>query len=392
MAASLVGYAATHSSYGDRKGYTIDNVISYATVQCRSGVTNRDYRWNLAGGLVAATNTAGHAPSITNCTFAGSIPMYANSDQTVTGCGYGSGGIIGLIYQSGSSMSIQNCLNTGTVNARCYAGGIVGHDASTNVAVDCTISDCINVGDVYARKFHASNDIPNGSLDNLAEYGAFVGSDVGASFKLTNCYNNADIADMVGYNDSTQDNCVNTYTASPAAIVFYLGAQEATEASADGKGRSVRLVGKLTGTKESLANYKAVGFLVSVTYNGSGRLEKTEQTTVYSSLLLQGGNGELDSDYSTLTDGFYFAAVFENIPVAFGDATFTVTPYYVDNNDNTVYGDTGYNIINIADGTVAHITVKCACLHSMVIIRRIFFATNVSVSLKDLKYCIISLH
>jgi hypothetical protein len=294
---------------------------------------NSTYRNDVAGGLVAFLNSnisATYGANIQYCTFSGEI----------TSAGSTAGGIVGVVHTGKVYATVADCLNTANISAGINAGGIVGSnwDGSNTTAQKLYIRRSINTARISAT--------------NAGAILGYCGK--AADLQVVNCFNNGAVANIYNYNTTAgqittfkdTDNFNINETIDTA--VSYLGAQK-TELT--GNSRSVRLVGKITATKADLSNYKAIGFVISATYAG-GQVLTVEDTVVYSSMLLQGGDGELDSEYSTLTDGFYFAAVLKDLSAELGEVTFRVTPYYVDAEDTITYGNTGYNVVNIATGTV----------------------------------------
>lgn len=206
VAASLVAYAVTDTSdaCGDSKGYTIENVISSATVGATSAQTNRDFRYNIAGGLVAFSTVSearadtSSVSAIKNSTFAG----------TISEAGYGAGGILACAYQAkeNTGFNITNCLNSGSVTARGYAGGVLGYDCSNNnPVVICTIESCKNSGEVKLGAGAVS-------ADNKCA-GAIIGADVDAGF---------DNVTYVSRKQYTVKNCENTAASVTSFIGYYV--------------------------------------------------------------------------------------------------------------------------------------------------------------------------
>ena len=132
---------------------TIQNVYSNAIV--------KSYKGNGLGGFVGAARKFDTAKDliIENCWFDGKL--------TITDGGTRGGGFIGLtdVANLPKSVSISNCLNSGTItqtgNYASYnydrIGGICGYLTG---AIDVTITDCLNVGNIVA---------------DTAQYGAIIG-------------------------------------------------------------------------------------------------------------------------------------------------------------------------------------------------------------------------
>ncbi len=135
---------------------------------------------NKAGGIAANVWATEGEPAVVNCSNTGAVIGYEwvggivadQSDGVISGCsnsGYVSagaddarfvGGIVGSSYDD-----VENCLNSGIVEAVHYVGGIAG-DTTSNMLV----TGCINVGTVLG----------------LNRVGGIVGDN---SATVTNCYN-----------------------------------------------------------------------------------------------------------------------------------------------------------------------------------------------------------
>lgn len=107
-----------------------------------------------AGGIVGSSTSA----TIENCTNSGTVEAtYFNSYRT-EGSQYNAGGIVGAV----TSSTIKNVLNTGDVTSYKSIGGIAGSATGTASAA-CTISGAVNYGFVY-------------TLNDAGSMGAIIGA------------------------------------------------------------------------------------------------------------------------------------------------------------------------------------------------------------------------
>ncbi len=362
VAASLVAYAQTYYGDGyDSDGFTVENIISYATVASSPATTVRDYRYNIVGGLIAVVDAFQSATTIRNCTFSGTIDTSCYTSQYKNDRkGYAAGGIVGEVYRAtaNGALSFDRCINLGEIDGASYTGGIVGGAASTdqNLVVTFSISNCINDGSVSYRGVGTNL---NTSVTGAA--GAFFGGildngnyDSSRTCTIENCINKyTGLTEFVGLKTGTVNDTNNNVNVSSLngeagtdTLVRYEGLQ-----IKKGTTQSVRFIGCLMATEEELANYDKVGFKITAMYGDSARQVDANGQEVYTSLNGTTADG-WDIVYSA-KDGEYFIAVtLEGLSPALGEVTFVVTPYCV-SGDTTTYGAAKTTTIDMATGEKA---------------------------------------
>jgi len=322
IAASLVGYAYGNSG---SKVWKISNVISYATVTCGTKINSNSVgRFDNAGGIIGACYTNNGQDQITNCTFAGKI----------TAAGDNAGGIIG--YLCSASMKISNCLNAGEINAQGNAGGIVGGDYKTTSAVSgyhmyCYIVNCVNVGAI-------NGDANSGAFFGYATAKAHASSKIQLQQTCVNSY--GAVNEYNGTVDVSHSSLViHDYTSTvDNSGVKYYGFQKSNE-SEGASNRSVRIIGTIS---NELMEANAVGFKVTVVYNGHTQINSSSDTIVYKSLV-QMSNDQMIEEHAPENE-YFFAVVLKDMPTSFGEISVVVTPYYLDG-ETECYGKT--EVINV---------------------------------------------
>ena len=141
-------------SYFESNAMNLGSIVGHGagtfdTIKSEAVVVGHEAR---VGGFIGVNRTSG--TSLTNCWFAGTVTSKEN------GAGLrGTGGLVGVSYTD-SSLFIENCLNSGTVDASAYAykeangnvtvlaGGLVGWFRSGGVL---TIKNSLNVGKVLVN-------------------------------------------------------------------------------------------------------------------------------------------------------------------------------------------------------------------------------------------------
>ena len=165
------------------KGITGDLIL--ANVLARSGyasvincVCNGDVTVIADGSKVTAGGVVGYAPDtdVINCVNNGNITAKTTAAKDIY-CG----GVVGTTASSKIALTIENCINYGTVNTdggnACYTGGTVGCSAAANT----TITNCANAGDVTAISSSASA---------LPYAGGVLGYTNKEGVVVAGCYNN----------------------------------------------------------------------------------------------------------------------------------------------------------------------------------------------------------
>lgn len=376
-AASLVCYAlaASGTGYNDNKNYTIENVISYASVSCTSTDADKDasknYRHNIAGGIVAGsyTNIASDA-NITNCTFAGII----------TDAGTNAGGILGMAsctaYRDSASatsnitnsINVKYCVNSATINATQNAGGIIGGLFSgAHERIRCVVANCSNSGDAISENV----------LDNDSTTVGYEGYNIGSANKTNtgtssiftqyDCVSSINGLSAVGArsNISYSSARCTTLTASgsdAAAVgktVNYKGLQVKQP---DGNTTSVRFIASIKA--DDLSAYSSVGFHITAVYNvkndgvplpiGSGRSIEASTDKVYKTINAYDPCTANTFTYNAEKGEYFIVVNLDNLSTELGNVTFVVVPFCISADGNTTtYGDAKYTTINMATGNKA---------------------------------------
>ncbi len=132
---------AIAGSVAENGKVTIKNVVSNATIE-------EDGKLSYVGGILGQINTPSKV-TIEKCSFGGSIDISGN----------GAAGIIGYVSHSKCKLTINNCVNNGTVTAGTNAGDIIGWLNKGTIE----LNDCLGAT--------ASNDILIGGMnsDNVSK-------------------------------------------------------------------------------------------------------------------------------------------------------------------------------------------------------------------------------
>lgn len=206
----IIGYTGTYDRIGSIAGRfqgTIENCVSYATVQGTSSV----------GGLVGVQDQAMGQCAVYNSSFHG----------TVTGSGSYVGGIVGSGYNdfgeasapNGGRPTIQGCNSDGTVVGASCVGGILGGDQYVAQTWDNVISYVS--GNTFTGTVSGSNYVGGiigyynslNRYDNVSgnTYAKGCGAELGIGFVKyldTSCPNAAAQEGTVVFNtETTVDNC-----------------------------------------------------------------------------------------------------------------------------------------------------------------------------------------
>ena len=144
--------AAGSDSMGAVAGILVGGTISDVTVN--GSVTGE----KAVGGIVGRVLAEG---TVRNCT--------NNATVESTSGGDAAGGIVGKAYYTvaGKEMNITGCKNTGTVNGKYAAGGIVGFSAAN-------VKDCVNSGAIVMSGSSAS--AVGGIVGEQTNYGTISGN------------------------------------------------------------------------------------------------------------------------------------------------------------------------------------------------------------------------
>ena len=149
------------------------------------------------GGILGRLVVMGTGNAVTNCANNGAV--YASDDDA--------GGIVGVT--SGGDMHIVGCANTGSVEARTNAAGILGHNSGV------TVEKSYNTGSITARSFAGgiiAKDSANGAI-NCYNTGsitagswaggisAYLDNAHGSEGRMKNCYNIGSVTATSGKSD-----------------------------------------------------------------------------------------------------------------------------------------------------------------------------------------------
>ncbi|MBR0509872.1 MAG: InlB B-repeat-containing protein, partial [Clostridia bacterium] len=142
----------------------------------------------------------GSNTTVINCTNSASV--VARDDHA--------GGIVGINMSTATntaSLTITQCMNTGSVQGRLYAGGIIGYgrDGTTTV-----VTKCANTGSVYcpkgdyaggiAGRIHGSTIDSCYNKGNVSGSASYSGGIIGTGPSISNCYNVGDVQASVSAN------------------------------------------------------------------------------------------------------------------------------------------------------------------------------------------------
>lgn len=124
------------------------------TVENHPITEGSSYKYLSAAGILGGANTASAEVTVSNCHNHASVTS-RNSGE------FGMGGIIGVVYHTCSSVSIDNCTNEGrlellyseTQNDAFSIGGI-GGKISGDPGQEVTVHGCTNRGDIYSEAVH----------------------------------------------------------------------------------------------------------------------------------------------------------------------------------------------------------------------------------------------
>ena len=203
---------STAGSVGNIVGYVYNNLI---ISNCSAEETEVSGT-NGVGGIVGSCGN-GSTVTITNCYNTGSV----------SGTGAHIGGIVGACG-NGSTATITNCYNTWDVSGNDNVGGIVGEVSGTTTITNCyntgSVSGVDEVGGIVGyvnRTVTITNCYNTGSVSGRYNVGGLVGN-VGGTATITNCYNTGDVSGssnvggIVGTVNGTATimNCYNTGSVS----------------------------------------------------------------------------------------------------------------------------------------------------------------------------------
>ncbi len=272
--------------------------------------------------------------TISNCVFAGS----ATGTHTV-------GGILGYANNSNGQIIINNCVNTGIVEATSSSadklGGIIGayYNASGS------IENCINLGSLTITGGEGNNGDILGFIDTKV---------TNTNLKLKNCYYTnglgregedsprgvgANCTYFAGTTTYVEKSAYETaFTAAAAgstlqALALNGGLKSVLETafkaldivdikyqlSSDSK--SMRFVGVVKLAQGALGDYDKLGFNISMTYNGTTYETNVTTDTVYESIMVEGTS----TPASTYGGTYFFVVEVNGLDSAASDVAFEVS-------------------------------------------------------------------
>lgn len=305
--------------FGYGKG-TVEYCVNRATV--KGGIISNYYFGGITGGFINGT--------MSYCV------NYGTVDATVVPTNNDSyawiGGIGGQLdnWFSGTSATIENCINFGTVtdheaSKNNAVGGIVGESKGAQPRY---LSNCINLGEIVTKAVPAqiigwASANPNNASNNygLDVDGAKIAGNTDKALGTT-----LTTEEAIKAND--------TYKAIVAAVNAKLGVStdlygyQTTKAN-EGK-FDMRLVATLSGDYTKLAN---VGFAVSVSYKLDGEQTNATNKTVtklYNSITATSEGAETAAEHTATALGgdYIFVLACKGLPANATDITFTVTTFY----------------------------------------------------------------
>lgn len=144
------------------------NNTSYSIERCtNNGVVSGDGQG--VGGIVGYTHSYNNSPTrieLRNCTNTGKVSNKQND----------AGGIVGYQYDFGSwtAIPVDNCKNTGDIEALYDVGGIIGYFQGRVVGSRTNLNNCENSGTILSTKTEKDD-------------GAYAGGIIGRTNGLTTC-------------------------------------------------------------------------------------------------------------------------------------------------------------------------------------------------------------
>lgn len=194
-------YQGDFDGQGHSVTLTIDNDLKYqGLIGCCSGTTNiknvtmkGSVKCNQYAGLVGGSINGGTL-TISGCT------NFADVTTTSTGSG-NAAGIYGVNMDSSTKLTIENCLNVGTISGR-EAGGISGWIGNG------TVRNCLNIGKVTGTSADAFARKNAGTIENSYCYkpSGTVSAMTGATSVTTDELKSGKVANLLNNNktDGTQ--------------------------------------------------------------------------------------------------------------------------------------------------------------------------------------------
>ncbi len=254
-----------------------------------------------AGGIVGMVGNKTNGAEFENCVFAGTVTAVHNGK---TGSSEQKGKYAGGIVGNGNNynVTIENCVNLGTVTGAGNVGGILGRNGTTG---ETTVSNCFNLGTVTYTDTTGSSGVNGDIIGNIKNGTAAISNCywtdlsgknrafategtttiTGTHQKITKAEFTAALGNtFVDWQTAVKNNTVGTFlTAASAALkeTVSIYVQESDD------GKAIRFVGVLRVDEADLADYASLGFNISFTHNGQDyTVDPTDTTTtsVYTSI------------------------------------------------------------------------------------------------------------
>ncbi len=178
-----------------------------------------------AGGNSTVENCYNTGSVNASSNYVGGVVGYISNSSTITNCyntgsvegsGYYVGGVVG---NAGGKSTVENCYNTGSVSGLGYVGGVAGHAYSFGSS-SCTITNCYNTGSVSA------SDYAGGVLGN-----AYSGSTIKNCFNTGSVSGSRQVGGVVG----------NGYSNSAISNTYYGGNCTLNKGIGLGSGSAVKI-------------------------------------------------------------------------------------------------------------------------------------------------------
>ena len=228
----LFGYLGTS---GDNKG-TVQNLTVSGSVSGKNyvgGVVGYNDGGTVTGCIFSGSDSVSgewyvggiagrNNGTVKNCYSTGQVNGSADSNDV--------GGVVGLNHGT-----VENCYNTGSVSGKNYVGGVVGYNNggsvtnSYNTGAGTVTGTGDYVGGVVGDNGSSAsveNCYNTGSVSGLDSVGGVAGLNHGS---VKNCYNTgkvsggAGVGGVVGYNSSTVENCYNIGEVSGSPVGGVVG-------------------------------------------------------------------------------------------------------------------------------------------------------------------------
>ncbi len=348
--AIVEGLKADGTTYINYAGGILGGVYSDKTdvsVTVKNAVFTGTVTGNLGtGGIVGGSNKELSHISLSDCANYGSVI-----------CGSKNAG--GLIGTNRGFVSLERCINAGTVTDKNNFSGALMYVEANAAKVTLDVSDCYYVKDTRAHGIVAWHNF----YKLTVSYEGTVAGTVDASANTKKWTDHNGLTKTVDSAAALLDVCAFSGWGAmgerilPAPVLEMLTkvpmkigyVQEPTGAIGDSM--ALRLIGLVGLTAEELADWQSVGFDILVTRASDGKTVRgsVSGTAVYGAILGD-AEGQL-ARYSAedLNANYLAALTVKNIPTS-GTYTITVRPFAVDGSGVRVTGAAG--ALTVTDGAL----------------------------------------